>query len=204
MYDRVVAYYSEERDCFPLAYLELLRRQIIACPYLAANNLTKDFVGTRGFSLAFRRETVGQVVERFPWSEGYLDALLDTDCNAFYFNPLVLAAESRVDPHVDRSLRAYCKAIETPLMVSVLYVDLPAKMAGGDLVLRAGKREVGRIAPLINKVVRFQGDLVHQVTAVSPETKGSRISLVCEQYALEPDALSRIPDLAVESRRRRY
>lgn len=200
----LLAYFTETRDVFPATHLDDLRTQILANPLLAGNNLTGDFVGTRGFSIVFRREAIPQVVQRFPWAAPYVETLLDADCNAFYLNPLILSAASRVDPHIDRSLRAYCKTIETPVLVSVLYVSLPAAMRGGELVLSHGKRQVGRVSPQANKVVRFQGDLLHSVTPVAPDVEGQRISLVCEQYALLDADLAQIPALGLESKGKRY
>lgn len=199
-----MAYFTEKRDAFPDAYLVDLRAQILANPLLAGNNLTGDFVGTQGFSIVFRREAIPQVVQRFPWAGPYIETLLDADCNAFYLNPLILRADSSVAPHIDRSLRAYCRTIETPKLVSVLYVSLPEALRGGELVLSHGKRSVGRVTPQVNKVVKFQGDLLHSVTAVDSAVKGQRISLVCEQYDLLPDDLTQIPLLGLESKGKRY
>lgn len=199
-----MAYYTETRDCFAPEYLVELRKGILQTPYLAPNNLTADFVGARGFSVVFKRSSMDAVKARFAWMAPYLDALLDPDCNAFYFNPLLLVASSRVDPHIDRSLRAYCRTVEPPRYVSVLYVTLPETMSGGQLVLNHGKRQVGRITPEVNKVVRFQGDLQHHVTPLGPEVRGERLSVICEQYDLPESLLAAIPDLGLESRGKRY
>lgn len=138
------------------------------------------------------------VEQQFPFFKPYLDIALQPDCNAFYLNPLLLQAGSRVDPHIDRSLRSYCKTIEPPCLVSVLYVRIPENMNGGELILKAGKRHVGKITPQANALVYFQGDLTHAVNPV--KTPGSRLSLVCEQYALLPSELEDIPVFTVESR----
>src|ERR1035437_8314649 len=126
-----MAYYSETHGCFAPEYLVDLKAQILRSPYLAKNNLTGDFVGTRGFSVVFRRTALESVKQRFAWFGPYLDTLLDPDCNAFYINPLVLGAAARVDPHIDRSLRAYRRTVETPTLVSVLYVAVPENLDGG-------------------------------------------------------------------------
>ncbi|MBC7545409.1 MAG: 2OG-Fe(II) oxygenase [Candidatus Sericytochromatia bacterium] len=199
-----MAFFSETTQAVSAVYLEDLKKQILACKYLATNNLTADFVGSRGFSVVFTRAGMGRVIEQFPFFETYVATLLDADCNAFYLNPLVLASASRVNPHIDRSLRAYCPTVETPLLVSVLYVTLPEDMSGGELVLTHRKRQVGRIVPAVNKVVRFQGDLTHQVSPVVTQGKGLRISLVCEQYRLEAGPLAQIPEMGIESQNRRY
>ena len=171
----------------------------MACNYLAVNNLNRDFVGTKGFSVVFRRSHLEKVTQRFPFFRAYLEQALQPDCNAFYLNPLVLGAGSRVDPHIDRSLRSYCKTINPPQVVSVLYIQIPPDMQGGELVLRNRKQQVGQIKPEVNKLIIFQGDLTHSVNAV--KTPSIRLSLVCEQYSLEASELLDIPDFAIESRK---
>lgn len=191
-------YYRQQTNAFPSTYLNDLGGEINSCPYFATNNLNRDFIATKGFSVVFQRSGLAEVEQRFPFFKPYLDIALQADCNAFYLNPLLLQSGSRVDPHIDRSLRSYCKTIEPPALVSVLYVCVPANMEGGELVLRCHKRQVGQIKPQVNNLVFFQGDLTHSVNAV--KTPGKRLSLVCEQYCLEETELEAIPRFTVESR----
>ncbi|MGB8702368.1 MAG: 2OG-Fe(II) oxygenase [Thermosynechococcaceae cyanobacterium] len=191
-------YYRQQPQAFSPKYLSRLQRQILGCPYFATNNLNRDFVGTKGFSVVFVRSHLATVIEQFPYFEPYLEQALQADCNAFYLNPLLLKQGSRVDPHIDRSLRSYCKTIEPPAVVSVLYIDVPQGLQGGELVLRSRQRQVGQIRPQINTLLFFQGDLTHSVNAVA--TPGHRLSLVCEQYSLEPSQLRDIPAFTLESR----
>ncbi|NJN86808.1 MAG: 2OG-Fe(II) oxygenase [Leptolyngbyaceae cyanobacterium SL_7_1] len=190
-------YYHQHSACFSLSYLEELRGQILACPYFVVNNLNRDFVGTKGFSVVFRRSHLSTVAQRFPYFVPYLERALQPECNAFYLNPLLLTAGSRVDPHIDRSLRSYCKTIEPPAVVSVLYVAVPADLVGGELVLRSHKRQVGQVRPQTNTLVVFQGDLTHAINPVT--SQGLRLSLVCEQYNLTSE-LEEIPEFCLESR----
>lgn len=191
-------YYRQHPNAFPLSYLNDLRGEILASSYLAVNNLNRDFVGTRGFSVVFQRLGLETVKQKFPFFKPYLDVVLQPTCNAFYLNPLLLREGSRVDPHVDRSLRSYCKTIDPPEIVSVLYVQLPTVLQGGELVLRNHKQQVGQIKPQVNMVVHFQGDLTHSVNTLRvPDT---RLSLVCEQYSLSDAELQDIPEFTVESR----
>lgn len=193
-----MSYYSQYRDVFPVNYLNDLRGEILACPYLATNNLNRDFIATKGFSVVFQRSEIAEVQRRFPFFKPYLEQALQPACNAFYLNPLLLKEGSRVDPHIDRSLRSYCKTVEPPLLVSVLYVQVPANLQGGELILRCDKKQVGQIKPEVNKLIYFQGDLTHSVNAV--KTNGTRLSLVCEQYSLSETELRDIPAFTVESR----
>ncbi|HEY9887253.1 MAG TPA: 2OG-Fe(II) oxygenase [Candidatus Obscuribacterales bacterium] len=190
--------YQIQTNVLSARQLAKLGTKIQANGYFAVNNLNRDFVQTKGFSVVFRHDGRSQVEEEFPFFRSYLAIALQPDCNAFYLNPLLLQAGSRVDPHIDRSLRSYCKTIDPPRVVSVLYVHLPEPMRGGELILKAGKRPVGTITPQVNSLVYFQGDLTHAVNPV--QTAGNRLSLVCEQYALSPDELEDIPLFAIESR----
>ncbi|MEP0777075.1 2OG-Fe(II) oxygenase [Microcoleus sp. ZQ-A2] len=191
-------YYSKQPNAFSLTALNDLRGGILACSYLAINNLNRDFIGTKGFSVVFQRSELGEVERRFPFFKPYLERALQPTCNAFYLNPLLLKEGSRVDPHIDRSLRSYCKTVEPPVVVSVLYVEVPLNLQGGELVLRRHKQQVGQIKPQVNTLLYFQGDLTHSVNAV--KTTGTRLSLVCEQYSLSDTVLQEIPAFTVESR----
>jgi predicted 2-oxoglutarate/Fe(II)-dependent dioxygenase YbiX len=193
-----VKHYQQQPNAFPSDYLNNLWGEIHACPYFAVNNLNRDFVGTKGFSVVFRRSHISTVEQKFPYFKPYLDLALQTNCNAFYLNPLLLKEGSRVDPHIDRSLRSYCKTVEPPTFVSVLYVRVPENMEGGELVLKSHKRQLGQIKPQMNTLLYFQGDLTHSVNPV--RTLGSRLSLVCEQYTLSDAELGEIPEFTIESR----
>ena len=194
----ILDYYSQHPHAFPLPYLNDLRGEILACPYLAINNLNRDFINTQGFSVVFQRSELGRVEQQFPFFKPYLERVLKLTCNAFYLNPLLLQEGSRVDPHIDRSLRSYCKTVEPPVVVSVLYVQVPPNLQGGELLLRHYKQQVGQIKPEVNKLLYFQGNLTHSVTAV--KTTGTRLSLVCEQYSLNETELEGIPPFVIESR----
>lgn len=191
-------YYQTSKNAFPVEYLSQLQGQILSCPYFAVNNLNRDFIGTKGFSLVFKRSGLGEVEQRFPFFKSYLNLALQPNCNAFYLNPLLLKTGSRVDPHIDRSLRSYCKTIEPPVLVSVLYVQVPATLEGGELVLHHNKRQVGQIRPQLNTLLYFQGNLTHSVKEVA--SSGTRLSLVCEQYNLNDSELLEIPEFTIESR----
>lgn len=191
-------YYQQRADVFPSQYLSDLRGEILACPYFAINNLNRDFVNTKGFSIVFQRSQLDQVEQQFPFFKPYLDQALEPSCNAFYLNPLLLKQGSRVDPHIDRSLRSYCKTIAPPMLVSVLYVQVPTDLLGGELVLRDRKQQVGLITPKPNLLIRFQGDLTHSINAL--QASGDRLSLVCEQYNLDVVELRDIPEFTIESR----
>ena len=194
--------HSVHADAFPPAYLRSLKRRILSSPCFTTNTLNRDFVRTRGFSIVFRADSRERVEREFPFFGAYLARALRADCNAFYLNPLQLERGSRVDPHVDRSLRSYCKEVSVPVTVSVLYVDVPADLRGGALVLARGKKQLARLAPATGTLLYFDGDLTHSIEPM--ESEGARLSLVCEQYALDEDELERVPSFAIETRARVY
>lgn len=132
-----MSYYRTSHDVFDPKYLSKLQKQILACSYFSVNNLNRDFVNTKGFSLVFQRSGISEVERYFPFFKPYLSVALQPTCNAFYLNPLLLQTGSRVDKHIDRSLRSYCKTIQPPDTVSVLYVQVPDILEGGDLVLHS-------------------------------------------------------------------
>jgi hypothetical protein len=191
-------YYQIQNNVLSDRYLNKLWNRVSSHAYFSVNNLNRDFVKTKGFSVVFRRDGLPIVEQEFPFFKPYLDLVIQPDCNAFYLNPLFLEEGSRVDPHIDRSLRSYCKTIDPPFLVSVLYVRIPENMIGGELILKSAKRQVAKITPQRNSLVYFQGDLIHAVSPV--KTAGSRLSLVCEQYALSPLEMENIPLFTVESR----
>lgn len=192
-----MSYYHVSHQVFEPEYLSKLQGQILASQYFAVNNLNRDFVATKGFSVVFQRSSIIEVERRFPCFKPYLSIALQPTCNAFYLNPLLLQMGSRVDPHIDRSLRSYCKTIAPPNIVSVLYVQVPSVLEGGELILHCNKRQVGCIRPQFNTLLFFQGDLTHSVKEV--KSPGTRLSLVCEQYSLLETELREIP-FAIESR----
>ena len=194
-----MSYYRTSHNVFDPKYLSKLQKQILACSYFSVNNLNRDFVGTKGFSLVFQRSGISEVERHFPFFKPYLSVALQPTCNAFYLNPLLLQTGSRVDKHIDRSLRSYCKTIQPPDTVSVLYVQVPDILEGGDLVLHCHKRQVGCIRPQFNTLLFFQGDLTHSVKEVKSPVS-TRLSLVCEQYNLLETELEEIPEFAIESR----
>lgn len=196
-----MSYFQQYTQAFSPTYLSELKGQILNSPYFSVNNLNRDFIKTKGFSIAFRRSHLSLVEQRFPYFKGYLSRAILPECNAFYLNPLLLQTGSQVDPHIDRSLRSYCKTVTPPVMVSVLYVHVPADLAGGELILKSAKRQVGKIYPQVNTLLFFQGDLTH---SINPVTQGNfRLSLVCEQYYLEARELREIPEFQLESRANR-
>ena len=118
----------------------------------------------------------------------------------FYLNPLILENGNRVEPHIDCSISSYAMIMTIPRLVSVLYVQLPKDLQGGELILQLKGTEVtqtAQIKPEINKLVYFLGSVMHSVNAV--KSSQARISLICEQYNLSEERLNSIPEFEIKS-----
>ena len=184
-------HYGLCNDAFATTELAMIRSAVLDSPLLGTNRLAATFDGSRGYSLVFTREGIARVRAEHPYLVDFIDRALRPTCNAFYLNPLLLQRGSAVGPHVDCSLARYLGEPRTPLLVSVLYVEVPHDLDGGELVLNEGELELGRIAPRAGTLLYFAGRLRHRVTAV--DTTTTRMSLVCEQYKLSPDLLAAVP-----------
>lgn len=192
-------YYWLRSQVFPVDYLNFLQVQILSCPYLAASKLSESFEGTKGFSVIFKRTEIDEVERRFPFFQRYLKVALMTSCNAFYLNPLILEEGTCVKPHVDCSLSNHSNNfIAIPSVVSVLYVQVPLDLQGGELILQKRDRLVGQIQPQANTLLYFRGNLTHSVNQV--KSSRFRISLVCEKYNLNEMQLQQIPDFEIKSK----
>lgn len=196
------SFYVSEENVLTDKDLKELKTGILSSKYLSTNNLNRDFVSSKGFSIVFTRKGISEVSKHFPFFSKYLELALDPYCNAFYLNPLLLKSDSRVDPHIDRSLRSYLKTIDTPLLVSVLYLQVVENLLGGELTLTNNKKTLGKIKPKTNMLLYFQGHLTHSVNQLKSD--GERLSLVCEQYNLLDDELREIPEFRIESRTIKY
>jgi hypothetical protein len=197
------------------AALDELTDALLASPLMGQSTLAGSFRGSRGFALTFTRAGLGRVQARFRELSPFLDLALGEPralvplfgrarpTNAFYVNLLVLPGGASVGRHTDATLRAQSGEQDAvPRRVSVLYLKVPERGEGGELRLYRGDRPVARVRPEPGLLLHFRGDLQHEVTPVEPGRGGSggRVSLVCEQYALGPGALARLPELLVQSR----
>lgn len=187
---------------------ESIRQAVVDSPYLGSTTLNMRFASTWGFSVAFRKEGLAKARKTFPHFIPYFDLVLEAGYNAFFLNPLVIFRGGSVDAHVDCSLRSYTLPLEPPCpgKVSVYYAQVPQGLEGGELLVSDERgRELARVKPSPNLLVQFDGDLLHRVTpfggAGEAQLDGSRISLVCEHYRLDPALLIRVPEFHLETSR---
>ena len=193
-------FYAKKSQVFPVEYLRYLKAAILNSPYLGSSQLSDNFTGTRGFSLIFKRSGIAKVIEEFPYLQPYIEIALKQSCNAFYLNPLVLELGNEVQPHVDCSISSYDMVMTIPNLVSVLYVQVPEDIKGGELVLQNKERVLKVIPPEFNTLLYFLGNLTHSVKPFY--SSQYRISLICEQYNLKPNKLKSIPEFEIITGRR--
>lgn len=200
---RLQSYVNRTPDALEASAIAAIRSAILDSPLLGETNLSGQFSGTYGFSVTFRREALSQVADRFPAFAPFLDAAVLPDCDAFLLNPLLIQNGKGVAAHIDRSLAFYGEAIGCPVAVSVLYVQVPEPLAGGELRLYHRGRHVAGVTPQTGALVTFRGDLTHEVVAVesgAPEIAEARISLVVEQYRVPPALRDAVPAFELRTR----
>ena len=194
----IVRSHARRFNCLHVDELTALAQKILVSPYLATSQLSESFASTQGFSVIFRKEGIPTVVEHFPELSTYLKAALKSLCNAFYLNILILTEGSCVTEHIDCNICEYFQELVSPCLVSVLYVQVPQNMRGGQLVLSLDSQEIATIQPQENMLLHFLGHLTHRVQSI--QTSQPRISIVCEQYNLKEEWLVHIPNFAIKSR----
>lgn len=193
------SFINKYNDVFSLEYLEVLKDTILKSNLLTQNNLNYNFSTTKGFSIIFTKDGIDKVLEKFPYLDEYLKKITDSRSTAFYLNILVMELNSKVDKHIDHSLRSYYPKIQIPYSVSVLYVNVPS-ILGGNLIFYEKNNFLEEIKPSKNKMVVFSGDLKHEITEIFEcPTNEQRISLICEQYFLNQNLLSKIPTFLIKS-----
>jgi hypothetical protein len=200
---RLQTFVHRTPEALPTGAIEAIRAAILGSPLLGETNLSEQFSGTYGFSMTFRREAVSEVTARFPAFAPFLEAALLPGCNAFLLNPLLIQDGRGVAAHMDRSLKFYGTGIGCPVAVSVLYVQVPEHLAGGELRLYHRGERVAALAPMPRSLVTFRGDVVHEVAAVkagAPALSAARISLVIEQYRVSETLKAGVPHFEVRTR----
>jgi hypothetical protein len=200
---RLQTYFHRTPEALPAEANAAIRSAILDSSLLGETNLSSQFSGTYGFSITFRRESLPEVTARYPAFAPFLEAALLPGCNAFLLNPLLIQNGRGVEAHIDRSMGLYGD-MGCPVAVSVLYVQVPEQLSGGELRLYHRGRQVAALKPQPRSLVTFRGDMVHEVVSVgagAPELSAARISLVVEQYRLPEALLHRVPQLELRNQK---
>lgn len=185
-----------------------------------AQDGTDAFGSTRGFGVVCHADAVDEAIAKVPLLAPFVPLAMDEpmrrrvrpmstierlgaavfdDVNALYLNVLVVPPGASVDRHTDATLGMVADDPRTltPLVVAVLYVDIPDDLVGGELRLFRDGGLVETIAPKNGRFVLFDGRLEHEVTATT--ASGPRISCVAELYRLPRVRLRRVPRVRVQS-----
>ncbi|WP_257450628.1 2OG-Fe(II) oxygenase [Archangium lipolyticum] len=215
--------YVTHRNAMPGAGLESLRKALLSSRFVARSPLMGTFQSSRGFAFIFTETGRAKLEERFPFIRDYLELVMDPASwrgllpwrerlfgprkerrrpNAFYLNLLLVEPGRGVGRHIDATLQEPSGVPgATPEHVSVLYLNVPEGAKGGALVLSRDSEPLGEVHPKPGLVVHFRGDLTHEVQPFTGGGEGAlRASLVCEQYAFEPEALARLPEFRIQSK----
>jgi hypothetical protein len=218
-----VSEYVTHREALPRERLEALREALLASRFIARSQLMGTFSNSRGFAFIFTEAGRATLEQRFPFLGDYLARVMDPAGvrgllpwrerllgprperrrpNAFYLNLLLLGAGQGVGRHIDATLQGPSGVPgAVPQHVSVLYLHVPRGMRGGALRLAHEDVPVGEVRPRQGLLVHFKGHLQHDVEPFTGGAEGElRASLVCEQYAFEPEALARLPAFRVQSK----
>ncbi|PTL81035.1 2OG-Fe(II) oxygenase [Vitiosangium sp. GDMCC 1.1324] len=215
--------YVTHREAMSGARLEVLRDALLSSRFVSRSTLMGTFQGSKGFAFIFTEAGRTKLEERFPFIQDYLELVMNPESwrglrpwherlfgsrkalrrpNAFYLNLLLLEPGRSVGRHVDATLQVPSGVPGArPKHVSVLYLSVPEGAKGGALVLSRGSHSSGEVHPKPGMLVHFRGDLTHEVLPFTGGPENAlRASLVCEQYAFEPEALARLPEFRIQSK----
>ena len=202
-----------ERDYFDNDTFATLKRCATQNALLGVNPLEEAFSATRGLIVRYTRDGLADLArdEHLRCFEAFARTVRRPTANAFVLN-VVEAKPSETEPiryHIDQSFPVkFALGHHVAETVSVLYVSVPDDMRGGELEVRkvpdayldahglkaraavardGGQVEAADVGPVENALVTFRGDAHHRVRPFSTNEPGARrVSLVLEQYRLEP------------------
>lgn len=187
-----IRYYCQQ-DILPIAYIHELNKQILSVS-------SRYMFASTAFAIAFKRSGFDELKNNFPFLNFYLNHVLKTSCNCFFINALILKQGKEICFHRDYTLSQYTMELTVPNLVSVLYVQIPLDIEGGELLLKLNQNRRVQIKPQENMLIHFRGTLEHSVNQVEKISK-PRISLICEQYNLPENKTKKIPNFQIVSER---
>jgi hypothetical protein len=187
----MAAIYFQQSSGLDEEFRQQLVSSILQSNLFGPSALGREFVNTNGFSLVFKREYLAVVAANFPYISDLLDVAIFPESNAFYLNSLVLNENSVVDEHVDCRFIPATGARILPTLVSVYYAEIDRRMQGGSLVFVTEGGEA-RVKPQRNAIIHFVGSTPHYISKIRSPCR--RVSVVIEQYNLDPENLGAFPD----------
>ncbi|NVB36542.1 2OG-Fe(II) oxygenase [Pseudenhygromyxa sp. WMMC2535] len=164
-------------------------------PLVGDNALSPAFTGSSGVQAVFTREGLNRLHDELGMLAPAFACATSPESNAFFINALIIHDAARVEAHLDCSLDTHLGVHTVPRRVCVVYVQVPEDLEGGALEILEPDGHLHRVHPQIGLLVQFRGDLVHGITAA--RTSSTRISVVIEEYVLEPPLLGLVPRFAI-------
>ena len=76
--------YSITHNAFSAVYCDEIEAVILKSPYLGKSPLGPEFVETRGFSIVFTRDALGDVLSEFPFLESFVEHFFFSRTNTFF------------------------------------------------------------------------------------------------------------------------
>lgn len=142
-------------------------------------DLNDMFSSSYGFSIKFNMYSKYD----FLYSKYNLKKLYDIfvrirepGTNAYICNPLILEKSKSIGYHYDDTI-----GFARPVCVTVLYLDAPSDMTGGEFCIRDHSHTIVHDVEVGQKLT-FRGDMCHMVRPYETNENKRRVSLVFEQY----------------------
>lgn len=187
-----------ERNFLTKEECRSLTEYIVNHELMEKSDLSDAFSSSYGFTIKFNMYSKYD----FMYSKYNLKRLYDVferirepGTNAYMCNPLILEKSKSIGYHHDNTL-----GIGNPVCVTVLYLDLPSDMTGGEFCMRDHSHFIME-PPEIGKKLTFRGDMYHMVRPYETNENTRRVSLVFEQYCLpEIDLCKAATTLRTDSR----
>lgn len=141
-------------------------------------------------SFSFTKNGIEELLKKYGYLKPFIDETVDTDTyNVFWLNSLIIGNGQEIDPHRDSTIERHTKAVIRADRVTVLYVQVPSDMIGGELKIHH-YRYTETVTPEKGKIVTFKNH-PHSVEKVTTDSK--RISLVLESYYLDEIDFPKVP-----------
>jgi hypothetical protein len=145
------------------------------------SDLSDSFSSSYGFTIKFNMYSKYDFIRsKYNLKRLYdiFERIKEPGTNAYICNPLILEKSTTIGYHYDDTL-----GIGNPVCVTVIYLDLPSDMTGGEFCMRDHSHTFVE-PPEIGKKLTFRGDMCHMVRPYETNENKRRVSLVFEQYKL--------------------
>ena len=183
---RIVEDFLEEND------LRKINKEVREFEYMTTNDPSGKNEYEKAFSIIFKKDAVEKVYKALPSLYPFLKKTLKDWCNIFYLPVICLHEEGGIPEHLDGQLPEKYKYmynsdppinLPQPYCTSLLYLNVPEKMKGGELFLHDASPSLLEIKPKTNLFVEF-GNYIHSVNPIlsGASVESPRLTIIVEQY----------------------